>query len=169
MCCKLDLLVGVQTALLVQRKNKIYSALSPSEEAGGSRRGQWQSLCAARSWWCQNRSAGVWLEWSCSRSCPGMLCPSPTMVKWVEFHSCHFGALWAVRNWAQPGITPWIHLPFLDCFRTGRTETGLGSAEPACSEPRAGEGVPLSKVQRADGDDAVPLSGVQTGDGVHNR
>lgn len=95
---------------------------------------QGSGLATGRSWWCQNRSAGVWLEWSCSRSCPGMLCPSPTMVKWIEFHSRHFGALWAVRNWAQPGITPWIHLPFLDCFRTG-----LGSAEPACSEPWPGE------------------------------
>lgn len=74
--------------------------------------------------------------------------PSLAVVTGVEFYSCHLGALWAVRNSAQPGITPWLHLPFL--VWNWEQQTGLGSAEPACCEPWAGEGVLLSKVQTGD-------------------
>lgn len=200
MCCKLDLLIGVQTALMVHWKNNIASALSPSEKAGAAGEGSGRACVQLPGLWAGHRSQlvvpeqkwvinrevvmllwnrrgsssaiqllqgeekglenwhRVWLEFSCSRGSPGMCCPSLAMVKRVEFYSYHFGALWAVRNLARPGATPWPHLPFLVCFRKLRIETGVGSAEPACCEPWAGGGggVPLSEVHT---DDGVPLSG----------
>lgn len=62
------------------------------------------------------------------------------------------------EEFSSASITPWLHLPSL--VWNWEQQTGLGSAEPACCEPGAGEGVHLSEVQSGDG---VPLSKVKQG------